>query len=132
MQYKCPNKDCKEITHKDTEKRYLHGKSREKRSSLIVILRKRICKGSKGSKGCGHQFIIKTELPLDAMLEPSHETSYDWAEFKNALKRKPGPPIGGTTVGEYTNDVHHDTAGIWWKVLGYDKPPAIDRRTLYA
>lgn len=133
MQYPCPNPDCKEVTHKDLEKRYLHGKSREKRSSLMVMLRKRECKGSKrGSKGCGHQFIIRTEIPLDSELEPSTETSYNWAEFKNALKHKPGIPVGRTTVGEFTNDVHHDTAGIWWKILGYEKPPVINKKALYA
>lgn len=124
MRYECP--ECEAPTRKDKGRKYLPGTVREKRHSLLVDMRHRVCP----KKKCGHAFIIRTEYPLDTSLEPSQETSYNWAEYNNALKMKPGIPVGGTTVSDYTQEIHHDTASVWWRVLGYEKPPEIKRMAM--
>lgn len=122
MRYACP--ECKEITKRDDGRKYLPGTSREHRSSAHVLLRKRECSSR---KGCGHQFILRTEYPLNPILEPTTAISYNWSEYQNALKVKPGIPVGGTTYSEATLLYGRDTADAWWQILGYEKPPEIKR-----
>ena len=121
MRLECPVAGCKGITHRDSGRKYLPGVYRDKRPSALIDLRSRLC------KACGHAFLIRIEYPLDRILEPTLEISYNWAEYNNALKVKPGPPQGGTTVSDYTQMIHHDTQSVWWRVLGYDKHPDMSK-----
>lgn len=127
MRYYCPGKSpdgilCEQITKSDIGRRYLAGTSRERNGSLLITMRKRKCQGR---GGCGHEFILRTEYPMNDEIAPNTTISYNWSEFANGLRKRPSLPEGGTTYSDFTLLAGRDTADCWWQVLGYEKPPTI-------
>lgn len=58
-----------------------------------------------GRGGCGAEFIFQQDYPLNPKLAIRETTHQDWGLFKSGLKNKPGTPIGGTTVSEFTQKI---------------------------
>jgi hypothetical protein len=111
----CPR--CQNELRKQAEKRYLSGDYiRERYQTRHSELYKYHCLGR---LGCQHKFIVRIDKPVDEALADTVSLCYDFGLYNQALKSKPGVVQLGTTVGDFTNVAHLDTAAVWRKVLGY-------------
>jgi hypothetical protein len=96
----CP--ECGRAVKTHEGKRYLPGKWTEKRNIVHSELYKVFCRSR---RGCKWTFIFQLDFPLDAQLAPAATSHQNWALFANALRSKPGIPVGGTTYSEYTQRI---------------------------
>lgn len=100
MKYPCI--DCGREIRRVTGRKFLQGCYSDHNAIAVIEMLKKICDGS---KGCGKAFVLQISYPLNAQLGIVITSHEDWALFNSGLKNKPGTPIGGTTVSEYTQRI---------------------------
>lgn len=118
MSQPCPN-CANELKYR--QRRYMSGSYRAVNPTVLVTLDKWKCQGR---AGCKHEFIIKTDYPLDSTLAPHQSLSYNFGQFNNAMSHKPGRPEGHTTVSQFTELACKNPASeyVRARILQYFKP----------
>lgn len=105
--------------------RWLFGRSADRYATAHSKLVKFECCGR---GGCGHNFMVKTDIPLHEYLEQKTSLFYDWAAWNTAEKDKPGTEQIGTTMSEYTRRCARDPAAVFAQILNPKLPPFADER----
>lgn len=105
MRQQCPQ--CHIALKLKQGRRYLPGSYRAINPTVVTVLDKWRC-NKRG--GCQHEFIIRTDYPLDPSLSPTIRLSYEFSLWQRAHKTKPGAAQMHTTASEYTELISKDPA----------------------
>lgn len=118
MKYECP--DCKYEVLKHKNVRYLEPHYRDIFNTVHSKLFSFKCNNPiDGNERCNHEFLVRIDYPLDPTLAPHIAVSYNWGSWNQAKSKKPGSVSMGTTIGEFSDFVHRNTAGVYYSIDKY-------------